>query len=41
MIYFDEKGGQLPGKREAPDGESCVAGAQNEKSDCQINAVER
>ena len=41
MIYSDEKGDQLRGIREGPDGKCCVAGAQNEKEDCQIYAEER
>ena len=41
MIYSNEKGDQLPGKREALDGKCCVAGARNEKEECQIYAVER
>jgi len=34
------KGDQLQETREAPDGNCCVAGAQNEKEECQIYAVE-
>jgi len=41
MIYLDEKGDQLPGKRGAPDGKCCVAEARNEKEAWQINAAER
>ena len=41
MIYSDGNGDQLPGKREAPDGKCCVAGAQNEKEEGQIYAAER
>jgi hypothetical protein len=40
MIYSNEKGDQLPGKREAPDGKCCVAGARNEKEECQIYVAE-
>jgi len=40
MIYLDGKGDQLPGKRGAPDGKCCVAGARNEKKECQIYAAE-
>jgi len=41
MIYSNEKGDQLPGKRGAPDGKCCVAGVRNEKEECQIYAAER
>jgi len=41
MIYSNEKGDQRPGKRGEPEGKCCVAGARNEKEECQINAAER
>jgi len=41
MIESDVKGDQLPGTRGAPDGKCCVAGARNEKEECQIYAAER
>jgi len=41
MIYSNEKWDQLPGKRGVQDGKCCVAGAQNEKEECQIYAAER
>jgi len=41
MIYSDEKGDQLSGKRAGPDGKCCVAGVRKEKEKCQIYASER
>jgi len=40
MIYSNEKGDQLPGKRAVPDGKCCIAGARNENEECQIYAEE-
>jgi len=41
MIYWNEKGDQLPERRGAPDGKCCIAGVWNEKEECQIYAAER
>jgi len=41
MKYSNGTGDQLPRKRGAPDGKCCVAGARNEKEECQIYALKR
>jgi len=40
MIYSNETGDKLPGTSGVPDGKCCVAGALNEKLECQIYDVE-